>query len=371
MKTKIMLSIVVMLAVAFIGLARPTSAAADAPRTQRAAVAPAEQRAAASSPASPAAPPSEVSQSQVAAPAARQETSQTAEKKKEKKHIFLIQNKEGKTIPIEITVGEGDVKKTIMADIPLTFQKDADGTVILIVSGGKELRFEKGETLRLEIKGDNLEIVKEGKVYDLGKDIDRPTTIRIKGVDKDVSQLTAWSVQESDDKLAQKLREAQEILKKAKEEKGSGQDNEKTLKEIEEKLKEMEEISHSGLKSADEPAGYVIVERKKDGPDSFKHIAFKETSGQSMFIVADGKKGELTLIHTPGPEAITREVYERIADRIKKSLPEGFTVESEFDEGSGRITLKVKEPTGQKMPRDLIRKLVDDILEAKKAEAKK
>jgi hypothetical protein len=56
-----------------------------------------------------------------------------------------------------------------------------------------------------------------------------------------------------------------------------------------------------------------------------------------------------------------REAYEKIVARVKKDLPEGFTLDPEFDEESGRITLKIRGPIDKGAPKDLVDKLADSI----------
>jgi predicted RNase H-related nuclease YkuK (DUF458 family) len=56
-----------------------------------------------------------------------------------------------------------------------------------------------------------------------------------------------------------------------------------------------------------------------------------------------------------------REAYEKIVARVKKDLPESFTLESEFDEESGRVTLKISGPGDKETPKELVKKITESI----------
>jgi hypothetical protein len=73
------------------------------------------------------------------------------------------------------------------------------------------------------------------------------------------------------------------------------------------------------------------------------------------------EKGSLSLYHQIDSGEKGREAYERIVQRVKKDLPEGFTLEPSFEEESGLITLKVNAPVGKELPSGLVEKLAASI----------
>jgi hypothetical protein len=65
--------------------------------------------------------------------------------------------------PIEIVITEGDQVKTIKIDKPITITKGKDGETLVLTVEGKEDLILVGEPLRLEIKGGELTVLKEGQ----------------------------------------------------------------------------------------------------------------------------------------------------------------------------------------------------------------
>lgn len=81
--------------------------------------------------------------------------------------------------------------------------------------------------------------------------------------------------------------------------------------------------------------------------DTVKMIVSKDGMFERVYLIDAGEKG--------------REAYERIVARVKKDLPEGFTLESEFDEESGRVTLKISGPGDKETPKEIVKKIADSI----------
>jgi hypothetical protein len=70
-----------------------------------------------------------------------------------------------------------------------------------------------------------------------------------------------------------------------------------------------------------------------------------------------------------GTQEMSRETYERVVESVKKELPEGYEIESDFESGankkSGVITLKIKGPDDKKgVSAELARKLAEAIKQA-------
>jgi len=174
MRTKIMLALALILAVALVGTARPVSGV----EAEAAAAVPADT--AMSSPA-----PFDVALADagIAGPqtgTAAQEKEQEKVKAAEKAEKAAKEKAAGaKTIivkpvavegkPIEITITEGDEVKKLLIDKPLTITKSKDGDAIVLTVDGKDVQVLKGEALRLEIKGGELKIAKEAGVVKAGE----------------------------------------------------------------------------------------------------------------------------------------------------------------------------------------------------------
>jgi beta-lactamase regulating signal transducer with metallopeptidase domain len=176
MKTKIMLALALVLAVALIGTARPAvgseknAAAVTTVVVESMAPAPL-----AFVPAGPAA--QEIPAEQTAAQEKEKEKAIVAEKAakekadKEKANAAktIVVTTKGSKTPIEITITEGDQVKTLSFEKSLTITKGKNGEVLILTPEGKEPIVLAGEPLRLEIKGGGLEIVKEGMPLEIGE----------------------------------------------------------------------------------------------------------------------------------------------------------------------------------------------------------
>jgi beta-lactamase regulating signal transducer with metallopeptidase domain len=155
MKTKIMLASAVVLAVALVGTARP------AVGVEKTAVTTTVVETAAPAPVSLAVVlPVSGAQEKQAEKAVVQE--------KEKKKIFVT-TKDGAKTPIEITITQGDQVKTLVFDKPLTITSGKEGHVIVLTSEGKEIQVLEGEPLRLDIRGGEIELIKEGQALKVGE----------------------------------------------------------------------------------------------------------------------------------------------------------------------------------------------------------
>jgi beta-lactamase regulating signal transducer with metallopeptidase domain len=158
MRTKIMLALALVLAVAFVGTARP--AVGHETAEARTALVPTEIMAPISF---DVAPDGLAAASQTQAEKPAQERAKVTEKEKQAEKTVVVEGK-----PIEIVITQGDQVKTIRLEKPVTIIKRKDGDALVLSVDGKDIEVLKGEPLRLEIKGGELEVIKEGKALKLG-----------------------------------------------------------------------------------------------------------------------------------------------------------------------------------------------------------
>ncbi len=182
MKTKIMLALALVLAVALVGTARPVSGTEAKEGT------PVLAETALPAPASfaIAAPGAGLTQAEKAVvQETEQEKAKAAEKAKKvekaieaekaakekaavtKTFVITPVGAEGKTIEVIIT--EGDQVKKLVLEKPLTITKSKDGEALVLTVDGKDVQVLKGEPVRIEINGGDLQVIKEGKPLDIGK----------------------------------------------------------------------------------------------------------------------------------------------------------------------------------------------------------
>jgi hypothetical protein len=116
------------------------------------------------------------------------------------------------------------------------------------------------------------------------------------------------------------------------------------------------------VKHGEKPEVYTVIPRRI-GKRAHREIAV----GVPVSFHKEGvkvivkEKGAFSLYGQIDPGEKGREAYDRIVARVKKELPEGFTLEPEFEEESGLIMLKISGPTDKETPEDLVNKLADSI----------
>ncbi len=423
MRTKITLAAAVVLAVAMIGTARPAVGV--------------EKTAAATAVVETAAP-NPGSFDAITTPAAAQEPQAekavVQEKKKEKakaaaERKILVTAKEGEKTPIVITITEGDTVRTLILDKPLTITSGKDGHAFVLATEGKELQVLEGEPLRLEIKGGEIQVLKEGipvkgGVLKLGKEIgpDIAWTIKTdkeggkivyysskKGavvgeseaviVTKEGEPTIAWTVKKPgkegkegalwvtkefsgkpvastwvgeggkafafsparDKELLEKVRQMQEQVEAIKAKKLDLSALEESLKKLEEELKVQEaKLGDFKLDLVIEP-GELTIAKKID----------EATARTGVWIYEDGKarkatvgieKDDNTIQIVDVDKGTTAKDFERVVARLKKDLPEGYSlVKQEFDQENGTMVFKIAPAEGKKVDEKVIRKLVDSL----------
>jgi beta-lactamase regulating signal transducer with metallopeptidase domain len=421
MKTKIMLFCAIVLAVALIGLARPSAPAAEG--AGRAEVSTAvhgpfilDDTASPMTTGIQAADPGQEKQAQEKKPQAQEKQ----EKKDEKKPPVVVTVKEGEEHQHQIIIQEGDKVKTLVLDKPIIIKETDGGKVFIITSGGEELKAaEEGEPCHLAIKADKLEVIKEGKVFKVGKDgsivyviakpvvdvgaavdaakiseevraalKDLPVTVKVvepdvdvaraveaamaavpvavKAVDLAMPHITVVSA-DREKEIQKKLHEIREKLKEVEEKKLELREVDEALADLEKDLekvdKEMPAVAHMHGEKLDVFTIEPEKDEKKAAAESTTDTgaAISEHMHTEPITVVAKEKGSFVLSYTLSPGGRSRETYDRIVARVKGEMPEGFTLEPSFEEESGLVTLKVKGPFEKGAPHDLVQKLADDI----------
>ncbi|MGB8958604.1 MAG: M56 family metallopeptidase [Candidatus Aminicenantales bacterium] len=182
MKTKIMLALALVAAVALIGTAGPAAG------VEKSAVKTTVVETALPAPASLDVPAPDITQTTAEAAvladqeqekAKEAEKAKQAEKAKEAEKAAKEKAEVAKSIviksgavegkPIEVVITEGDQVRKLVLERPLTITKGKDGDTLVLTIDGKEIEVLKGEPLRLEIKGGRLEMIKEGRALKIGE----------------------------------------------------------------------------------------------------------------------------------------------------------------------------------------------------------
>jgi beta-lactamase regulating signal transducer with metallopeptidase domain len=425
MKTKILLFCAVILAVALIGLARPSS-----PETEEAesamgiltttgsgvseSISSLPAQGIQTSPEGQVQSQAEEKKSQDKKPQEQAQAQEEKKQKEEKKPAVLVTVKEGEKHRHVITIKEGDKIKTITVDKPVIIKEGAKGKVILITPEGEEVTVLEGEPVHLEVKADNLELIRAGKILKVGKEggvvyiigepdidigkavevtvgqevdtaaeaalVEVPVPVKVAEpmtahvilepdvkVDSHVTPHLTWVSEDLESEIRGKLRDIREKLKEVEEKKLELREVDEALADLEKDLEKMsQETSSVAHVHTDKPEVFTIVKKRggeevaaQTEPDIEVEIAERVHEHPVKVVVKE--EGAFSLYYEVNAGGKGRETYERIVARVKKDLPEGFTLEPEFEEESGLITLRVNGPFGKGAPHDLVQKLADSI----------
>jgi len=363
MKTKIMLFCAVILAVALIGLARPSARAAAEPALETLATAgPGVSENDSSSPIQ------EIQPSQQSQEQSQAEEKKDQEKKKQEQAQAQEEQKqkEQKKQSAVVTAKEGDKHEHKIVKV------GKDGTTVYIVvkpdvhvseavAAAVNEAVEEALDQAIPVTVEIAEPVTPHITVEPDVKIAEPATFHMTRVARDEERL-----------IREKLREIREKLREVEERKRELREVDEALADLEKELEQMsQETSGVAIRHMEKPEVFTIGpkkgneeaegESKRDiGVDIGEH-AHKDT----IKVVAN-KKGSFLMYYQLGPGGKSREAYERIVARVEKVLPEGFTLAPEFEEDSGLITLKVSGPFGKGAPSDLVQKLADSIREETK-----
>jgi hypothetical protein len=482
MKTKITISAIAFLAVALIGLARPSGA-----------FHPDELGAIAQEPVVGAA-------DHLSSETANQESQQSQESQEKKQAEKAEQEKEpqekakkitlGVEVPksgedsVEITIIEGDTKKVIRVDKPvIKVIKDEGGKKIVVLSGEKEVLVIEGDDVQLKIKGDKAvhlksaeplkldkglaikstskyepgerTIIVEGKPHiEIVKEVDVPgrTTIYFKNKEGEVETLVLAPKVKGDqtfhlrpvpvephvhleppvapeppfevappaaveprvvaeprvvvepqvaaeprvvaepqvalephvhvpelmigtihqEELQKKIAETQALLKRIEDkefDEAKLEAQKETLRELKEALEDLKqelEKEKEGLKAVrvkiEKPAkSFSVVLAKPEVRVDGKVGLLPE--GKDNIITMIDDQGTSTVVFTGKLREGQADAFEKALDKLKKGLPEGYEVESELDEKSGAIVIKIKGHDSSKDSRETVISLVKELKE--------
>jgi hypothetical protein len=440
MKTKITLFSAVVLAVALIGLARPSPRFGKGSEATEPAVPGLDIMVQAASAANPATQPVEGAQEQGQAErkTAPEKKPQEQVQEQEKQAAGEKEQKAEKEKPVEVVIqeggkhrhkiliGEGDSVKTIVVDKPVFIKEGKEGKVFIVTPDGLKpvVKVVEGDPAHLEFIGDHLEVLEEGKILKVGKedgvvyvvvdpkvhisetvaaDVGKAVELALEDVPAAVKAAESaaavgeavkaslkeipvavkvlphmtWVAKVREKEIQEKLRDIREKLKAVEEKKLELRAVDEALAELEKELaKRSEETSWVALKHMKKPEVFTIVKKRGDQETvvEVKPDVGVEVKPQAEVEISEGpskhpievivkEKGALSLISETTPGEKGRAAYNRVVARVKRDLPEGYTLEPSFEEESGLITLKVLGPLEKRAPGDLVEKLADAIRE--------
>ncbi|MDH4197088.1 MAG: M56 family metallopeptidase [Candidatus Aminicenantes bacterium] len=387
MKTKLMLALSIILVVGLIGLARPSTAAAGA--GSAAALSGPAVFAEASAQAGTVAGATATASQEKTAEAQEKQEKKEQEKKTAKASTIMIEAKEGKKLPLEITITYGDEAKTLKIEKSVTVKKDTEGNLFIVTADGKDIKISKSEPFRLEVKSGELSFIREGKALKVdegdvlvtkkikegtvtyhvlkpgvkvveAKKGDELRTHGVLMVDEKEGPAIGWTVRKDLAGIREKLRVLREKLKKVKGEERDLHDIQEVLTDLEADLEgEKGEFKLSVVREGDKDKQAAWVGRVESG-----------VKKDAVTVLVKDKTGAFSIVYTMLTGEKDRATYDRLVERVKKELPEGYALDPSFEEATGAVTLKITGPAGEKAAKELIEKLSAVIKEEVKQDKK-
>jgi beta-lactamase regulating signal transducer with metallopeptidase domain len=357
--------------------------------------------------------------------AAAQEKAKTAK-------AVVLSGREVKPGQVEVFISEGDKIKTIVLDHPIIIEGGEQGKEITLKIDGQDLVLKKGEQVRLIAKEHALTVLKEGEAPEAvrgtpiilkveekdGKKVisygiypveavkpaksaapyaaaapvavTAPVTVEVveageKGKTYNVvyapypATATAYVVEPTaveaagHKELRQRLEEIKEQLNRIKERKPEIRED---LKAVEESLQALSEQLEKTSRKLDEfraarpyrPEAFTIVKTGEEGETKSEVEIVGGREKTDVLGIVSGEKDGATIFYRSREGMKDKPAYERAVARVKKELPEGYTLESKLDEESGEVTLKIKAPEGRGETDGLLKKVLAVLKEELKRE---
>jgi len=351
MKTKVLLSLMAILSISFIGLAHPGNSSGN----NAEAVSPENSTITtwADSHETPVSVQDQEKKEQkkVVKKEVKKE-GQEKEKEKEKEKTTLVwSTKEGKKGTYEIIIDKEDPKKIIYVTSP-------------------HVEFDKGKKVTWTIKADKLHLsedvkkieLDEGAVIFINKEdkngvkvikLDSPH-IQVKKIGKDKEHVAVdvhvsphvevhpnVHVVIDTEKYAKLIQKIKEKLAKLKEKDLESDVKEVELEAIEKTLEELQKT----LEKKYEKLEHVSVSLKNKDSHSFriktKDIHLDHEEGHHAIEITDDT-GAFSIIYHAELDIDQKEAYEKAIKNLESNLPEGYDVESTFDEEKGTLLIKIK-----------------------------
>jgi beta-lactamase regulating signal transducer with metallopeptidase domain len=400
MKTKILLSLSVIAAITFIGLARPAQSTASSTAIFS-------------------------DNNELMTEIQNTTQAESSQEKQEKKKTEKEKKKESteKKAHVSVSIVKDDKeKKIIVTGQPIVvIKKDHPEKEIVLCVSGKDIELIKGEEAHWTLKADKVHLINEDedKVIKLDEDtefciiIDKgkgdkkiqiikapgihinkalnlplSCKVQVKGGKKtlhiaplvDIFAFPPLGIvslphlQTEHKKLREKLEELRDKLKKFKEsqvEREKEEAVEEALKAVEEVLEEMKEELEKLPKELDAIHIDIKPDLKFKLAKKIKNLKFKNNFiyiqpeiGKKITCFAE-KDGGFQIIIKNELDSENKAKYEEVLKKMKESLQECCEVESEIDEENNTITIKIttkkKDEKSKKEVKELVKKVVAEL----------
>jgi beta-lactamase regulating signal transducer with metallopeptidase domain len=363
MKTKILLSVLAILSISFIGLARPGNSSgshAEAGSPENATV-----MASIDSEEAPI-----VSQDQDKKEQKKKVKKEVKKEDKEKEKTTLVwTTKEGEKRTHEIIIDKDDPKKIIFITSPHgEHDKDMKGTWTIkadklhLSEDVKKIELDKGTVIYItkddkegvkviELESPYIQIKKAVKVPDhVAVDVHVSPHVEVHPKVHVVVDINVY------EKLIKKIKEK---LAKLKEQDLDSAAKEVELEGIEKTLEEL----RKALENKSEKTEYVDVSIRHKDSHSYR-IKTKDIhiDGEKLHLAVKigDDKGAFSLIYHAEFDIAQKEAYEKAIKKLEGNLPEGYDLESTFDEEKGTLLLKITSEKEETASKEATKKLIEE-----------
>ncbi len=237
------------------------------------------------------------------------------------------------------TIQEGD-KETVNFQFRTSTEKNKDYNVVYLTKGDKDNKYYNTVYRKKGDKDDkNYFVVSAPKVHF------KPIRAKIHVV-PDVT-ISLQHARETQIELIEKIQKVNEKIKIMREEKNLKEktiDQEKTLQEVQEVLKELSEKLRGKSVELKDISLSIHTDVKDIHLDKDENIIvdIEKIEDHKNFAFVTTDEGEFQISIKSHFDSDNKNKYEEIVNKLKKDLPKGYTVESMIDEEAGIFTINIK-----------------------------
>lgn len=176
-----------------------------------------------------------------------------------------------------------------------------------------------------------------------------------------------WAVSDEVESIRAKVEELRSMLDKVKAKEIELAELEKALDEMAAELKERE-AGLTEVRTLGKHRAFGVLGRADESKPVVSVVVGKGDASRTV-VVRTTNKGAFSLSIAADVAEMSLETYERIVESVRKELPEGYEIESDFeadvDEKSGVVTLKIRGPEDKPgLSTELAEKLAEVLMAA-------
>jgi hypothetical protein len=234
-----------------------------------------------------------------------------------------------------------------------------------VIKEGDALKIDRAGVLSL-ISGRDLEgavdvlVVPRGKIKKSGEIGAKKIGIYIPKKGEDGRFIVAVTGRDQTIMTEEKIKKLREKLAQRKDKQIDVAEGKQAIKRLEADLVKQKLGKRLKVKVGEKPLTFTLI-RPHAIAMAENGIWIVKSPGKKSTTIITGSGPNISIMFDINPGENSREVCDRIVARVKQELPDGYAIEPEFNEKSGAVTLKIAGSGMAKVPKDLIKKVVDVI----------